>query len=341
MIEILYENTVAAYWEGHTLHPCENARLPMALRRTGDLRTWLSMRMADTSRFNIRRLYDWYAIREDDSCAVLLPFHAAAVTDHYWIRQEGDAGTWEEIGALSDSMAEAALTGAVPTERTLRTPEMTNIGSFEKCWKRDRSGSWMLVKRASGRERFSELFAERLGRALGLRMAEYFPDSRGIASRDFTDGGMYALEHAAAFSEEEEPDEILLERLAQICPEAAGDYADMLYFDALIFNPDRHSANWGLLLRPDGSVLGLAPLFDHNAALIARGEDILDRRMEDRLIRDYRQLVRRHPVYARAYPDGLAEAAEEIGGALSGSAAQSRRIAAFLTARAKMLHALE
>ena len=61
-------------------------------------------------------------------------------------------------------------------------------------------------------------------------------------------------------------------KIRALCPKAAMQYVGMVYLDALVFNMDRHTNNYGFLRdRQTGEVLGLAPLFDHNIALVARG----------------------------------------------------------------------
>ena len=48
------------------------------------------------------------------------------------------------------------------------TPELTNTGSFEKCW-RLIGGEWWMYKRADRLALFSELFVYELGTALGFQ----------------------------------------------------------------------------------------------------------------------------------------------------------------------------
>jgi hypothetical protein len=66
----------------------------------------------------------------------------------------------------------------------------------------------------------------------------------------------------------------------------------MAFFDALIFNMDRHEHNFGILRDTEnGKILGMAPLYDHNIALITRGflSDII--RSTDRLITDFVEFI--------------------------------------------------
>lgn len=61
---------------------------------------------------------------------------------------------------------------------------------------------------------------------------------------------------------------------AELGEEAAESFRSMAVFDSLIANTDRHSGNFGVLRdNRTGSVLGMAPLFDHNVSLFSRDFD--------------------------------------------------------------------
>jgi hypothetical protein len=65
----------------------------------------------------------------------------------------------------------------------------------------------------------------------------------------------------------------------------------MCYFDGLILNMDRHENNYGVLRDPDtGEILSLAPFYDHNISLIARGYP--KNEPNDMLISDFAALTR-------------------------------------------------
>lgn len=66
--------------------------------------------------------------------------------------------------------------------------ELTNVGSFEKCWK-NVDGKWWLYKTASHNEAFSEVFISRFCSELGIRCADYEPAGTGLVKTlDFTEG---------------------------------------------------------------------------------------------------------------------------------------------------------
>ena len=118
--------------------------------------------------------------------------------------------SYEQIRFREDTFAEIALTGSFSSysreyelERTGgRSPELTNTGSFEKCWRLEEEG-WWLYKSGNPLERFSELFIAKLGKAMGFAMAEYLPDGQYVKTRDFT-GGRLNFEPAEALVGEEE-----------------------------------------------------------------------------------------------------------------------------------------
>ena len=78
----------------------------------------------------------------------------------------------------------------------------------------------------------------------------------------------------------------------------------MIFLDTITANPDRHTSNFGLLRDADtGELLGLAPLFDHNMALISRGyPKPFDSHRKDLLITLFQEVLAEHPAYRTYLP---------------------------------------
>ena len=69
-------------------------------------------------------------------------------------------------------------------------------------------------------------------------------------------------------------------------------YLDILFMDALVFNVDRHTQNYGLLRsRETGEILSMAPNFDNNMALISRGYASDLSNIANPLIGQFRELL--------------------------------------------------
>jgi hypothetical protein len=172
-----------------------------------------------------------------------------------------------------------------------------------------------MVKAGSRAELFSDLFAYAIGLSLGLDMAEYRADCEYVKTLDFTNGAEWDLDPFSGLMEDASDYMETYEVLKKLEGSFAESYLSMCYFDGLIFNMDRHEGNFGFLRDPDtGRILKMAPLYDHNVALIARGYPRSEK-PSDALITDFAALAR----YAgkplrmkRLYEGALRKEAEDI-----------------------------
>ena len=75
----------------------------------------------------------------------------------------------------------------------------------------------------------------------------------------------------------------------------------MIFLDAVIANPDRHTNNFGLLRDINtGTIIGLAPIFDHNMVVTARGYP--KPKATDLLISLFNDLMKKYPEYTTHIP---------------------------------------
>ena len=175
-----------------------NARLaPLYFRRSQDAGAWLSGRAIDSHRANSRLLKKALRLAERDDISTVLSVNAVTITDNYWYRPEGSALTWEDVRFKENLFDRLALCGDPDSfsQRPSRTPELTNTGSFEKCW-RLIDGRWWMYKSGNEKERFSELFIYELGCALDFPMARYEYADGYVRSLDFTDNAAVNFEPA-------------------------------------------------------------------------------------------------------------------------------------------------
>jgi hypothetical protein len=122
-------------------------------------------------------------------------------------------------------------------------------------------------------------------------MAFYEASGGYIKSRDFTDNAGVDFEPAAGIIGDESDYIKIYEALRMINEPAAQEYVNLCYFDGLIFNMDRHEHNFGILRDSStGAVVSLAPFYDHNISLIARGYPA--NKPGDLLITDFAALLR-------------------------------------------------
>ena len=279
------------------------ALLPLHLQRTMNLEGWLASRAIDTHRTNSRLLKKALRIRTADDAETALAVNAATITDNYWFRPDGSTDTYDDIHFKENYFDGLALKGDPDgfSHRPSRTPELTNIGSFEKCWKLI-DGSWWMYKSGNENEYFSELFISRLGEKLGLDMVHYEMDGDYIRSRNFVDTAKYNFEPASAIMGENDDYHDCFCTIHEMSPALAEQYLKIIWLDTICYNMDRHTENFGFLRSvKNGKVVSMAPNYDNNIALIARGYPSDVTREHDGLIRFFEDFLEETPEAVNMY----------------------------------------
>ena len=348
--EILSGDSLVALWQNNELTVYNEKLLPLFLKNVSNADMWLERRAIDSHRANSRLLKKALRMKEKSDVATAIRANGATITDNYWIREPGSRLKYSDVSfdenyfrkLTSKSAAKLALNGSSSSfnyvARCSDSPaaELTNTGSFEKCWK-NIDGKWWLFKSANNNEQFSEVFISKLCAEIGIKCAVYEKGTGYVKSLDFTEGKVN-FEPAFAFMGEEEDYGKVIEKLEEICPKAIPDYIRLIFLDALVFNPDRHTANFGLLRnKKTGAFIGLAPCFDYNMALISRGYPT-GKSKSDLLITLFRDLIKENPQYKKYVPKVTEEA---IDNALSatGMRVNSEAIRQFINNRYNIITA--
>ena len=290
-------DTVVATIRNNELTERNEALLPLYLKRTGNLEGWLASRAIDTHRTNSRLLKKVLRLKTSDDAETALAVNAATITDQYWVKPDGSELCWEDVRFKENCFDTLALRGDPDSfsRKPSRTPELTNTGSFEKCW-RLINGAWWMYKSGNQLEYFSELFICRLGEKLGLDMAHYEMDGDYIRSMDFTHGAKVNFEPISALMGENEDYSDCFDAICALSPALAEQYLRIVWLDTVCFNMDRHTENYGILRDVDtGEILSMAPNYDNNIALIARGYPASSSRIGDGLIRFFREFLDQNP----------------------------------------------
>lgn len=267
---------------------------PLFFRRSKDVCTWLAERAIDSHRTNSRLLKKALRLANRDDVSTALSVNAVTITDNFWFQEENSQLTWEEVRFRENMFDNLALRGDPDSfdQKPSRTPELTNTGSFEKCW-RLIDGQWWMYKSGNAQEYFSELFIYQLGKALDFSMAQYEYVDGYVRSLDFTANASVNFEPASALVDDEEDYQHNFELFLQISSDVAKDYLKMIYLDTICKNMDRHTKNYGVLRdTASGRILALAPNYDNNIALISRGYPQSVSRENDGLIRFFETFLK-------------------------------------------------
>lgn len=233
------------------------------------------------NRANLECFLSAVNIELDDFKAILDYSKGLSIIDAYWITRD-DGLRYEDFNLFDNEINEelslAIFNGAkVKVNNTVLSPEFTTNGAIPKCWiKKDddyylyKSSTAYLGFANTGNEPYSEYYSCQLLKELGIPYIDYdleiYQDEIVSVCKIFTSKDKaYVPIHLV--SNIDDIDKAYKWCLEHNLEEAFGD---MILFDALIYNHDRHLGNFGVIKdNHTGDILGMAPIFDNGAGLLA------------------------------------------------------------------------
>lgn len=255
---------------------------PLDLDMSGDgISKWLKHRTIPKNRAYVHNFLSKCGLHLNRPINIINVSKGLSLNDCYWVVEEGFDGKFADFNLydnrFSQILALIAFTGYGSSIRTslASCPEFTTNGMLPKCWRRER-GQIKLFKGGTsgasntGNEPYSEFYAFQIAEIMGIKAIPYnltkwkgelcstcdiFTNKNYSflpVGRIITSGGMNAVKE-------------FYESLGSDFLKA---FDDMIVFDALIFNTDRHFGNFGFLVDNNANKIAApAPLFDHGNSL--------------------------------------------------------------------------
>lgn len=269
----------------------KKALLPLDLAEAtpAGLESWIRHRTIPKNRAYVDNLLSTMGLSLNRPVDVLKVSKGLSLNDCYWVTEEGFNGSFDRFclydNRFSRVLSRIALTGFGSSGSIMSSsPEFTTNGMLPKCWRRE-NGVIRLYKGGTqgasntGFEPYSEFYAAQIAKVLEINAIDYSISrwkntlcstcvlftSKDVSfvpvGRIVRTGGMKAVR---AFYE-------------SLGEEYVQALNDMIVFDAVIFNTDRHYGNFGILVDSHtNQIIAPAPLFDHgNALLNLAGVDAL------------------------------------------------------------------
>ncbi len=258
--------------------------LPLEFNQTATdecLESWLRHRVIPKNRAYVDSLLSSMGLSMNRPMDVIRLSKGLSLNDCYWVTEEGFNGMFDQYNLFDNNfsriLGQIAFTGFGSSHRSTisSSPEFTTNGMLPKCWRRER-GVIRLYKGGTegasntGNEPYSEFYAYQIAEILRINAIPYqlakwkgrlcsiceLFTSKDLAfipvGRLVKNGGMKAVR---------EYYEKLGEKYVQ-------SLNDMIVFDALIYNVDRHFGNFGFLVDSHSNqIVAPAPLFDHGNSL--------------------------------------------------------------------------
>lgn len=269
---LMHKNTKVAKIENTELTKVLNKDLlPVIMinENVGSFEAWLQTRVIDTHRTNSRQIRRRLSVRSEVPKDIVIKARAISITDSYWLKWDNEDIDYNEIRSrLCDGLNNIALYGNGDeikfTDNDI-TPELTNIGSFEKCWKLF-DGHWYMIKKGSYKENFAEVLISNIAIHLGFNAVRYeaIDNGRLVKCKDFTDNAKIDFEPMYSFVRDYWEIDSSIEIIKELG--FIEEFLDITFMDAFCYNIDRHTFNFGIIMK-DGEPIGLAPNFDNNLGL--------------------------------------------------------------------------
>ena len=278
------------------------------------LSEWISHRSIPRNRAYVGALLAKCGLSMNRPMDIISVCRGLSLNDSYWVVTDSESRSFDECNLyehrLNRVLAWTAFTGyGSSSQRSLlSSPEFTTNGMLPKCWRRD-EGKLLLFKGGTsgasntGNEPFSEMYASQLGKEMDIDCTMYrirkwkgmlcssceIFTGKDVAfvpvGRIVKTGGIQAVR----------------EYLQALGPDFLKQYRDMIVFDAIIYNTDRHFGNFGFLVDSHtNKIMAPAPLFDHGNSLFNLAGDFWE---SEGTIRNYAATLQ-----PRVYDDFLEEA---------------------------------
>jgi hypothetical protein len=238
---------------------------------------WIRGRRSPLTRAHARTLFSKYNLDSDK--AFIDYTLCLGLNDTLWVNSSDNARTWAQVNlyhnTINEVIAELAFSGesAADVYNPATSPEFGTSGALPKCWKRFEDGIYLLKGGTAnidnkGYEAHNEYYCSQIAEAMQLpNYVKYdLVEYKGrVASKCklFTDEDF-------GFVPVKDRDS-LTDTLKYFKNNSlyAEDFANMMIFDTVIMNPDRHLMNFGY--KVDNKLLAiveLAAIFDNGLGLL-------------------------------------------------------------------------
>lgn len=252
----------------------------------GGLESWLKHRVIPKNRAYVDALLSKTGLSANRPLGIIAVCKGLSLNDCYWVDSADNESSFAKVNLydnrFSTILASIAFTGYGSSVRSslFSSPEFSTNGMLPKCWRRI-NGKIYLYKGGTsgfsntGFEPYSELYAYQIAKAMGINAIRYTltkdlkkslcSKCELFTSKDYSYmpiGQLICKGNMEAIRE-------YYQTLGQSFVDALDD---MIIFDALICNVDRHLGNFGVLVNNvTNQIEKPAPLFDHGNSLFSLG----------------------------------------------------------------------
>ena len=251
------------------------------------LKRWLEKRTIPRNRAYVSNFLSRLGLNEKDTKGIIDICQGLSLSDSYWVTKEDCHDLFDDknlyTNPFNTNIASIAFTGyGSYTRSSFRSsPEFTTNGMLAKSWRRIK-GKIMLYKTGtegfanSGLEPYSEFYASQVAKAMRLNHVEYglskwkkklCSTCELFTSQDISFIPIGRLVKTGGIA-------AVIDYYKGLGDNFYQELIDMLVFDAVILNEDRHFGNFGLLIDSHkNKIIAPAPIFDNGLSLLCYAMD--------------------------------------------------------------------
>ena len=251
------------------------------------LKRWLEKRTIPRNRAYVSNFLSRLGLNEKDTKGIIDICQGLSLNDSYWVTKEDCHDLFDDknlyTNPFNTNIASIAFTGyGSYTRSSFRSsPEFTTNGMLAKSWRRIK-GKIMLYKTGtegfanSGLEPYSEFYASQVAKAMRLNHVEYglskwkkklCSTCELFTSQDISFIPIGRLVKTGGIA-------AVIDYYKGLGDNYYQELIDMLVFDAVILNEDRHFGNFGLLIDSHkNKIIAPAPIFDNGLSLLCYAMD--------------------------------------------------------------------
>lgn len=263
---------------------------PIGLKVSGEgILSWLERRVIPKNREFVDNILFKIGLSQQNTMEIIKISKGLSLTDCYWIVEEDFNGTFKEYNLYENKfntdLSLVALTGygKVKKQDFISSPEFITNGMLKKSWRKDKDGNIYLYKGGTsggsntGKEPYSEFYASQIAKKLELDYVEYglskwkktlCSTCKLFTSLEFSYVPIYEFVNKMSLKK-------VGEYIKDLDEKFYDSFVDMLLFDAIICNTDRHYGNFGFLVdNKTNKPVKFAPIFDNGLSLFNYAADI-------------------------------------------------------------------
>lgn len=249
------------------------------------LKNWIEKRKVPKNRENSEKILDFKSkeLQSNNNFMNYIDIsYGLSLNDSYWIIPADKDFCWKNYNLYQNKFSEIISLIAFGINLTKEpediqiSPEYTTDGMLAKCWT-VLNNKIVLIKKSSEhykKEAFAEYYMSQIADIMGFDHIDYdivnFQNNISSCCSLFTTENIGFIPMYRCMKQKDTLKEgiKLLEAIEKIYGKEKME--DLMLFDSLIYNTDRHLGNFGMLVNNDtGKFLRAAPIFDNGNSILS------------------------------------------------------------------------